>query len=97
MTTAVLKKVAVQFSITEDQVVEEGVKAFLQAQLRVLEAERQSIFVKFAVKTLEELDEYVTNRPDQESENLDDLRRADYLTDRVFEIRNMLDDLNGHG
>ena len=96
MTTAILKKVASQFSLTEDQVFEEGIKAFLQSQLRASEAERQSIFVKFGVNTLEELDEHLTNRPDQESENLDNLQRADYLTERVLKTRGMLDDINGH-
>ena len=96
MTTAILKKVAGQFSLTEDQILEEGVKAFLQEQLHALEAERQSIFSRFSVKTLEELDECITNRPDQESENLGNLQRADYLTDRMLAVRNMLDDLNNH-
>ena len=95
MTTAILKKAASQFRLTEDQVLEEGIKAFLQSQLRVLEAERRSIFAKYGVNTLEELDEYLGDRPDQESENLENLQRADYLTDQVFEIRSMLEDLNG--
>ena len=96
MTTAILKKVADQFSLSEDQVLEAGIRSFLQSQLRALEAERQSIFAKYGVNALRDLDEYITDRPDQESENLDDLRRADYLTDQVLQIQSMLDDLNGH-
>jgi len=96
MTTKILKKVARQFNLTEDQVLEAGIKSFLLSRLRALEAERQSIFAKYGVSKLEELDEYIADRPDQESDNLDDLRRADDLTDRMLEIRNMLNDLNGH-
>ena len=96
MTTAILKKVAHQFHLTEDQVLEAGIKSFLLSQLRALETERQSIFAKYGVSTLEELDNYIADHPDQESDDLDNLRRADYLTDRILEIQNMLNDLNGH-
>lgn len=96
MTDAILKKVASHFTLTQNQLLEESLKAFLQSRLRAVEVERQSIFASFGVSTLEELDKSIADRPDQESELLDKLQRADYLTDRVLEIQSMLADLNGH-
>ncbi|MFQ5771687.1 MAG: hypothetical protein ACE5HX_14230 [bacterium] len=96
MTDSLLKEVASQFSLTEDQLLQEGIKSFLQNQLHLLEVERQQIFRKFRVNSFEEFDQYVTEHPDEESDLLEDFERADYLTFRIKEIKKLFKQINGH-
>lgn len=96
MTQTVIKEVAAKFLLSEDQVVAEGMKAFLHRQLQTLEAERQQIFAKYGVKDFEDLDAYITALPSNESASLPDLQRADYLTDKVNEVKSLLTELNDH-
>jgi len=96
MTDTILKEVASQFSLSKEELQKEGVKAFLQDQLHLLEVERQQIFRKFSVKSFEELDHFVTENPDKESDFLEDHERADYLTFRIGEVKKLFKRLNGH-
>lgn len=96
MTESLLKEVASQFSLSEDKLVQEGIKSFLQNQLHLLEVERRQIFRKFGVNSFDELDRYVTEHPDKESDLLEDFERADYLTFRVEEIKKIFKQINGH-
>jgi hypothetical protein len=96
MTQTIIKELAAKFFLSEDEVLAEGMKAFLHRQLHTLEAERQHIFAKYGVKNFEALDAYVTARPGNESALLPDFQRADYLTDRVKEVKTLLADLKDH-
>ncbi|MFQ5629303.1 MAG: hypothetical protein ACE5I1_11120 [bacterium] len=96
MTETILKEVAQKFALTEQQVVEEGVKAFLQAQLHYIEIERQQIFAKFGVHSLEDLDSYINIHPDKETDILPELQRADYLTSRKNDLAKLMSELNGN-
>ncbi|MFQ5633694.1 MAG: hypothetical protein ACE5I1_33430, partial [bacterium] len=90
----IVKEVASQFSLTENELQREGIKAFLQDKLHLLEVERQHIFRKFDVLSFEDLDRYVTEHPDKESDLLEDFERADYFTLRIEEIRKLFKRLN---
>jgi len=96
MTATILKDVAQQFALTEEKVVEEGLKAFLQNQLHFIEVERQQIFSKFGVSSLEDLDSYINTHPDEETDILPDLQRADYLTSRKNDLARLMSELNGN-
>jgi LytS/YehU family sensor histidine kinase len=93
MTQTALEKTAQKFSLSEKELIQEGVKAFLQSQLRIVETERQRIFAKFDVSSLDGLDAIISENPEQESDLLPDLQKADYLTTRVDEIKKMIFDL----
>ncbi len=54
-----------------------------------MEVERQQIFRKFGVNSFKELDQYITDRPDEESDLLEDFERADYLTFRIEQIQKL--------
>ncbi len=96
MTDTLLQEVASQFSLSQDELKKEGLKAFLQDQLHLLEVERRRIFRKFNVNSFQELDKYITEHPDEESDLLEDFERADYLTFRIEEIKKLFRKLNGH-
>jgi hypothetical protein len=97
MTDSLLKEVASKFALSENELLKEGIKSFLQNQLHLFEVERKQIFRKFGVNSFEELDQYVTEHPDEESNLLVDFQRADYLTCRVEEAKKLLKRINGHG
>ncbi len=94
MTDTLVKEVASQFSLSEKELKREGIKAFLQSQLHLLEVERQQIFRKFDLKSFVELDKYVTEHPDNESDLLEDFEKADNLTFRIDEIKKLFKRLN---
>lgn len=94
MTEVVLKEVAKKFLRTEQEIVTEGVRAFLRDRLRVLEVERQHLLAKYEVPSLEELDAYVAAHPERESDLLPDLQRADYLVAQISDVTQWVETLN---
>ena len=97
MTTTFIKNIGAQFSLNEDELIQQGIKAFLQDQLHLHEIERRKIFVRFSVHSLEEFDQLLIKHPDKESDMLEDFQRVDYLTHRIEEIAQWIKDLNGNG
>ena len=82
----VVKDIAAKFSLSESQLIERGVKAFLQDQLHMLDAELRAIFARHQVKSLEDFDQQLGDRPDEETDLLPDFQRADFLISRIEEI-----------
>ena len=96
MSDTLIKDVATRFSLSENQLLTKGVKAFLQDELNLMAAELKSLCAKHGAQTLEDLDMYVTEHPDEESRLLSDLQRADYLSGRGKEILGWMKELNGN-
>ncbi len=94
MTEVVIKEVAKKFLRTEQEIVTEGVRAFLRDQQRVLEAERQHLLAKYAVSSLAELDAHLAAHPEHESDLLPDLERADYLEAQIVDLVQWAEILN---
>ena len=97
MTATLLKEVATRFFLSESQLVERGLKAFLQDQLHAFDAELRAILARNAVHSLKEFDQLLTAQPDKESNLLPDFQRADYLTSHIEEIAAWIKELNGNG
>jgi len=95
MTETIIKEVATKFLLSEEEVVTEGLRAFLHRQLQTYESERQHLFAKHSVNDFDDLDAYVAAHPNQETNLLPDLQRADYLTKQVNDVRKLLVELNG--
>jgi hypothetical protein len=68
-------------------------RAFLQDKLHLLEAERRACCAKFGVSSLEEFDRLLIERPDEESQMLEDFQRVDYLTHCIEEIKQLMKEL----
>ena len=97
MTAKIVKDIAAKFSIGEDELIQQGIKAFLQDQLHLMEIERRKIFAEFNVQNLDEFDKLLIKYPDKESTMLEDFQRADYLTHRIEEVTQFIKELNGNG
>ena len=97
MTSVLIDNLATKFSLSKDELIQEGIKAFLMNRLHLFEIERRKIFALHDVHTLDEFDQLLINNPDKESELLESFQRADYLTHRIDEISHLIKGLNGNG
>jgi hypothetical protein len=97
MTFTLVENLTTAFSLSEDELIQEGIKAFLLNQLHLVEVERRKIFTHHDVRTLDEFDQILINNPDKESDLLESYQRADYLTHRIDEISQWIRELNGNG
>ena len=97
MTSVLVDNLAAKFSLSKDELIQKGIKAFLLNQLHLFEVERRKIFALHDVHTLDEFDQLLINNPDEESDLLESFQRADYLTHRIDEISQWIRELNGNG
>ncbi|MGH8059317.1 MAG: hypothetical protein ACREOH_19115 [Candidatus Entotheonellia bacterium] len=87
-----VREIAEEFCLSEECLTQEGLKAFLLQQLRLLESERRARCAKFGVSTLEEMDDLLKRGIVTEEEILDDFQNVDYLTTRIERIQKLLRD-----
>lgn len=85
-----VREIAEEFSLSEERLTQEGLRAILLDRLRLLEAERQSRCSKFGVRTLEEMDQLLKRGIVTEEEILDHFQNVDYLTTKIEGIRKLL-------
>ncbi|MBI4639828.1 MAG: hypothetical protein HY731_03995 [Candidatus Tectomicrobia bacterium] len=88
-----IKKIAEEFSLSDEALTRESLRAFLLERLRIMETERQFRCAKFGVKTLEEMDELLKQGAVSEEEILEDFQNVDYLTTRMEHMKKLLEDL----
>jgi hypothetical protein len=89
-----LKQLAEEFSMTEEELTRQGLRAFLVDRLRLLDAERRTRCARFGVESLEEMDTLVRQGRVEEEDILEDLQQVDYLTARIERIRQILESLS---
>ena len=88
-----VRKIAKEFSLTEETLTRAGLRAFLLEQLRTLDAERQARCAKFGVTSLAEMDKLLQDGVITEEEILEDFQHVDYLTTRIERVKAMLEEL----
>jgi hypothetical protein len=97
MTSELIKEVASRYSLSESELVERGIKAFLQDELHALNAELRTILTRHSVQSLDAFNQNIIHNPDDESDLLPDFQRADFLTSRIEETAAWIKSLNGNG
>ncbi len=85
--------IAKEFSLTEEELTRESLRAFLLEQLRLLEAERKARCAKFGVKDLWEMEQLFVEGKVEEEEMLEDYQEVDYLTHRSERVKALLQEL----
>ena len=86
-------RVAKEFSLTEEAVIREGLRAFLLERLRLFDAERRAHCAKYGVATLAEMDALLVRGEVEEDDILEDFQEVDYLCDRIAKVQAMLEEL----
>ena len=87
-----LATVAREFSLSEEDLTREGIRAFLAEQLRLLDADRRARCAKYGVSSLEEMDGLIQRGEVEEQDILEDFQEVDYLCDRISRVRVMLEE-----
>lgn len=88
-----IRDIAKEFSLTEEALTRESLRAFLLEQLRILDAERQARCAKFGATTLVDMDELLKQGVVTEEAILEDFQHVDYLTSRIERVKAMLQEL----
>lgn len=87
-----LEQIAEEFAFSREELLQQSLKAFLFNQLQLLEAERHALCAKFGVNSLEEFDQLIIDKPEEESNLLEDFQRVDYLTYRIKQITKIIEE-----
>ncbi|MCI0440688.1 MAG: hypothetical protein L0177_16390 [Chloroflexi bacterium] len=88
-----VRQIAREFSLTEEALTRESLRAFLLEQLRTLDAERQARCAKFGVGSLAEMGELLARGIVTEEAILEDFQEVDYLTTRIERAKALLKEL----
>jgi hypothetical protein len=76
--------------VSEDELVEKSVKAYLENELRRIKAEMNSILTRYDVRSFFELDEKITGGALKETDSFEDYTRLDYLDSQRKKIEKVL-------
>jgi hypothetical protein len=88
-----IQTVAQEFSLSEEALTRESLRAYLLEQLHTIDAERQARCAKFGVTSLVEMDALLQGGTVSEESILEDFQHVDYLTTRIARIKQMLKEL----
>lgn len=89
-----LETVSKILEIGEDELIENGVRAYLGDERRRLNAEIITIYSKYGVESFEELDDKINRGELDETETFDDFTRLDYLEERRDKVEELLRNLD---
>lgn len=87
-----VQKVAEEFSLSEEALTRESLRAYLLEQLRILDAERRARCARFGVTTLAAMDALLQRGAVTEESILEDFQHVDYLTTRIERIKKLLEE-----
>src|ERR1700741_1422807 len=88
-----LRKVAEELEIPAKVLRKEGIKAFLERELRWLRIEILSLCQKYGVSSWEEMNELIMREDVEEGKILEDFQRVDHLTAKSRKIELLLESL----
>lgn len=85
-----VREVSQVLGVSEDELVERGVKAYLENELRRIKAEIHGILVKYGVGSFSELDHEISGGVLGETDTFEDYTRLDYLVSQRGKIEKLL-------
>jgi hypothetical protein len=85
-----VQTIAQEFNLSEQELVQESLRAFLLDRLQLLDSERRARCAKFGVTSLEEMDDLLKTGQVEEEDILEDFQHVDYLTTQIQRIRQLL-------
>lgn len=85
-----IKEAATMLHMKKEKLAEEGLKAYLRERVRGLKAEITSIYLRYGVSSIEELDEKINRGELSESDTFDDFTRLDYLEGEKDKLRTII-------
>ncbi|HHW44825.1 MAG TPA: hypothetical protein GXX25_13680 [Desulfotomaculum sp.] len=89
----IISTLAEEFNLSRENVFEQGVKAFLEKQLRAVKAEIFKIAGKYGVVSVEEMEARYREGTLEEKETWADFQRLDHLEYRKEQLEKLLKEL----
>ena len=91
--STVLHRLSKEMGIEERELVSQGVRAYLRFELGKVEVQLYSLYHKYGIKSIYELERAIENGEVVESDVLDDLMSMDYLEFEKTKLRGLLRDV----
>lgn len=85
-----VEAIAETLGLKKEELIKNGVKAYLKSELRRLNAEIIIIHNRYDVKSLEELDKKISKGVLSETKTFEDFTKLDYLEDKKEKIEKIL-------
>ena len=88
-----VQQIAQEFNLSEQELVQESLRAFLLDRLQLLDSERRARCAKFGVTSLEEMDDLLKTGQVEAEDILEDFQHVDYLTTQIQRIQQLLEEI----
>lgn len=88
--TVTVEAIAETLGLTKKKLIENGVKAYLESELRRLNADIIIIHNRYGVKSFEELDKKISKGVLSETDTFEDFAKLDYLETKKEKIEEIL-------
>ncbi len=91
--STVLHKISKEMGIKESELINQSVKAYIRSELGKIESQLYSLYHKYQIKSIQELEHAIEKGEVVESDVLDDLTRIDYLESEKTKMMNFFRDV----
>ncbi len=91
--STVLHKISKEMGIKESELINQSVKAYIRSELGKIESQLYSLYHKYKIKSIQELEHAIEKGEVVESDVLDDLTRIDYLESEKTKMMNFFRDV----
>ena len=91
--STVLHKISKEMGIKESELISHSVKAYIQSELGKIESQLYTLYHKYKIKSIQELEHAIEKGEVVESDVLDDLTRIDYLESEKTKMMNFFRDV----
>lgn len=88
--TVTVEAIAETLGLKKEELIKNGVKAYLESELRRLNADIIIIHNRYGVKSLEELDKKISRGALSETDTFEDFTKLDYLEAKKEKIEGIL-------
>ncbi len=90
---AMLSTVAQELQISEDELLRQGLRSYLDEQLRSVKAELLELYGRYGVRTVEEMENRYRDGTLEEADSWRDLQRMDHLEYRRDQLQRLVEPL----
>ncbi|RSN73038.1 MAG: hypothetical protein DSO07_12460 [Thermoproteota archaeon] len=85
-----IETIAETLGLKKEELIKNSIKAYLESELRRVNAEINTLYTRYGVTSLKELDEKINEGKLSETETFEDFTRLDYLEARKEKIEQLL-------
>jgi len=88
--TTELHKISKEIGIKEEELVASGIRAYIKSELGKIEAQLYSLYHRYGIKSVKDLEHAIEKGTVVESDVFEDLTRIDYLESEKNKLKRLL-------